>query len=235
MEFIIGLLILGLITILAILATPHINTTYWEGFTWAKIFIPYGAILFACSGMVAIPEAKQILSANKEEKVLPSVIVIGNLVPIIIYMSFAAIVIAVTGAQTTEIATIGLIKTLGLSALIIGSLFSIIAMSSSFMTLGVAIKEIFHYDYKLKSSLAAIATLALPIILFICGLRDFFGIVSVAGALSIGLTGLISIITFWEARKKGKRKPEYVIPFWLALPATVAIVAMFILGLIYTL
>ncbi len=234
-EFIIGLLLLGFIFVLAVIATPHIEISYWTKFDWTKFFIPYGAILFACSGLVSIPEAREIIGATKGEKKFPLVIIIGNLVPTIIYLSFAALVLSVTGANTTEIATLGLTHTIGLSALIFGSLFSIIAMSSSFMTLGVAIKTIFQYDYKIKPLWAIVATLSVPLIFFLLGIRDFFGVVSISGALSVGLTGLISLITFWEARKKGERKPEYVVPRWLAIPATVVIAAMFLLGFIYTL
>lgn len=233
-EFIVGLLILGFIFVLAVLARPHINIDYWQGFAWAKFFIPYGAILFACSGLVAIPEAKEIISANKNEKKLKTAILIGNIIPIIIYITFAGIVIAVSGANTTEIATIGLSSIIGPTALLIGSLFSIIAMSSSFMALGTAIKEIFQYDYKVKPILAVILTLLVPITMFLFGLRDFFGIVSLAGALSVGLTGLISIFVFWQARKKGNRKPEYIIPTWLAIPTSIIIAIVFILGIIYT-
>lgn len=233
-EFIVGLLILAFVFILAILARPHINIDYWQEFSWLKFFIPYGAILFACYGLVAIPEAKQILSAEKQEKMLRSVILVGNLIPVIIYISFAAIIVAVTGPLTTEIATVGLISVIGPTALIIGSLFSIIAMSSSFMALGVAIKEIFQYDYKFNQIFAISATLIVPITMFLLGFRDFFGIVSLAGALSVGLTGLITIIVFWKARRAGKRKPEYTVPTWLALPASIIITIILILGLIYT-
>jgi tyrosine-specific transport protein len=233
-EFVVAILILGLLFVLGMLASPHVSTIYWQGFSLAKFFIPYGAILFACSGLVAIPEAKQIISQGRGEKLFKSAIIIGNLVPLIIYAVFATIVVAVTGANTTEIATIGLTSVIGLGALIIGSFFAVIAMSSSFMTLGVAIKEIFQYDYKLSHAAAALGTLAIPIVAFIFGLRDFFGIVTLAGALSVGLTGLLSVATFWRARRLGQRQPEYIIPNWFAVPASLIIVAMFIAGLVYT-
>ncbi|MCX6793080.1 MAG: hypothetical protein NTY12_03560 [Candidatus Falkowbacteria bacterium] len=233
-EFIIGLLILGFIFVIGVLSTPHINIDYWHGFSLAKFFIPYGAILFACSGLVAIPEAKEIISASKGQAHLRSAILVGYLIPILIYISFTAIIIAVTGPGTTEIATIGLTSVIGPAALLIGSLFSIVAMSSGFMALGNAIKEIYQYDYKLKPILSITLTLAVPILMFLLGLRDFFGVVSLAGALSVGLTGLIVIIVFWRARKNGKRKPEYTVPSWLAIPASIIISIMLIIGLIYT-
>jgi len=234
-EFIVGLLILGLLFSIGILAAPHMNSINLSVFDIKSFFIPYGAILFACSGLVSIPESKEILASEKSEKFLKISIIIGNLIPVIVYAIFAAIVVAVTGENTTEIATIGLSHSIGSTALIIGSLFSIIAMSSSFMTLGTAIKQTFEYDYKAHPRTAVLLTLGVPALLFALGFRDFFGIVSAAGALSVGLTGLISLVTFWRARKLGNRKPEYSIPKWLAAPLSIIIALVFIFGIIYTL
>ncbi len=234
-EFVISFVFLGLLFILAAIATPHIDTTAWQGFEWRNFFIPYGAILFACSGIVSIPEAKMVLHAQKGERFLLSTILIGNIFPILLYAGFSAIVLAVTGAHTTEIATIGLSNIVGPTALAIGSLFAIAAMSSSFMTLGTAVSEIFQFDYHIKHGHALIITLAVPLIFFVFGVRDFFGIVSTAGALTVGLTGIITLITFWRARSKGTRRPEFTVPPWFAVPATVIIATVFILGLFYTL
>ncbi len=234
-EFVISFIFLGLLFILAAIATPHIDSSAWQGFDWHNFFIPYGAILFACTGMVAIPEAKMVLHAQKAERFLLSTILIGNIFPVLLYACFTAIVLAVTGAHTTEIATIGLSNIVGPAALAIGSLFAIAAMSSSFMTLGTAVSGIFQFDYHIKHGHALIITLAVPLIFFIFGVRDFFSIVSTAGALTVGLTGIITLITFWRARAHGKRRPEYVVPTWLALPATIIIGLVFILGLFYTL
>lgn len=234
-EFFITLLIIGLLFVLAVIASPYMNFNAWQNFSWSSFFIPYGAILFACSGIVAIPEAREVLAAKRGERYLKTAILIGNGVPILIYAMFAAIVVAVTGMNTTEIATVGLSAAIGPIALIIGSLFSILAMSSSFMTLGVALKSIFHYDYHAPRSLALILTLSLPVVMFLLGFRDFFSIVSVAGALGVGLTGLISVATFWRARHHGDRKPEYAVPDWLAIPASIIIIFIFVAGLAFTL
>lgn len=234
-EFVISFVFLGLLFILAAIATPHIDTSAWQGFEWRNFFIPYGAILFACSGIVSIPEAKMVLHAQKGERFLLSTILIGNIFPILLYAGFSAIVLAVTGAHTTEIATIGLSNIVGPTALAIGSLFAIAAMSSSFMTLGTAVSEIFQFDYHIKHGHALIITLAVPLIFFVFGVRDFFGIVSTAGALTVGLTGIITLITFWRARSKGTRRPEFTVPAWFAVPATIIIGIVFILGLFYTL
>ena len=234
-EFVISFVFLGLLFILAAIATPHIDTSAWQNFDVRNFFVPYGAILFACTGLVSIPEAKLVLQAQKGERFLLTAILIGNIFPVLLYACFAAIVLAVTGANTTQIATIGLSNVVGPAALAIGSLFAIAAMSSSFMTLGTAISEIFHFDYHIKHVYTLFITLVVPLIFFLFGVRDFFGIVSTAGALTVGVSGIITLIMFWRARSRGTRRPEYVVPNWLAIPATIIIAIVFILGLLYTL
>jgi tyrosine-specific transport protein len=96
-EFIIAILIIGLIFTLAIITTPHLSYTHLTGFDWFSFLIPYGAILFACSGLAAIPEAKEILETKKGTKFLRSVIILGHLVPTVIYIIFTFVVVGVTG------------------------------------------------------------------------------------------------------------------------------------------
>ena len=234
-EFVISFVFFGLLFILAALTSSHMNFPLWPSFNVRNFFIPYGAILFACSGIVSIPEARLLLHAQKEERLLRTVILIGNIFPILIYAAFAAIVVSVTGIHTTEVATIGLSSSVGPLALAIGSTFALAAMSSSFMTLGTAISEVFQFDYNIKHGHALIVTLAVPLLLFIIGIRNFFGIVSTAGALTVGLTGLLTLIVYWRAKKYGTRKPEYSFPNWFAIPATILISLVFICGLLYTL
>ena len=50
----------------------------------------------------------------------------------------------------TEIATIGLGKVLGTYFNIFGNLFAIFAMATGFLALGVALKEMYEYDYNIN-------------------------------------------------------------------------------------
>ncbi|MBS3172082.1 amino acid permease [Candidatus Woesearchaeota archaeon] len=94
-----------------------------------NIFLPYGVVLFAFIGTAAIPEMKEYLSHDKKK--LKKTIIIGSLIPLFAYLLFTFAVLGITGAKTTEIATIGLGESFGKFILIIGNLFAALAMFTS--------------------------------------------------------------------------------------------------------
>ena len=69
----------------------------------------------------------------------------------IAYLLFALVVVGATGINTTQIATIGLGLLIGKHMILFGNLFAIFAMGTSFLTLGLALKEMYAYDYNLSN------------------------------------------------------------------------------------
>jgi len=144
-------IVLGLVLLISLFAffSGKFNfTNLYSEFSLINFFIPYGVILFSFVGGAAIPEMKECLI--KDKTAMKKSIIIGSLIPVLAYVIFAFIVIGVTGINTTEIATVGLGESLGSFALILGNLFAAVAMFTSFLTLGLAMKEIYMYDYKMK-------------------------------------------------------------------------------------
>jgi tyrosine-specific transport protein len=234
-ELFISLFIIVSITALIVLASSSAELANLNTFSLSNLLLPYGAILFACSGMMAIPEAREVLAEAKQEKLLKRSIIIGNLIPALFYLLFVMAVIGVTGTATTEIATIGLSATIGPVALVLGSIFAFSAMSSGFLALGTALTEVCEYDYKLNKFESALISFAPPLLLFLFGIRDFFAVISIAGAVSVGLSGILGVLVYWQAKKKGQRKPEFSLPNYLTVPASALIVVVFTVGLLYTL
>ena len=88
----------------------------------------------------------------KNPKRLKKAIIIGTLIPIFLYLLFAFAVIAALGINTTEIATIGLGKFFGEIMVIFGNLFAVFAMTTGFFALGLGLKQMYNYDYKIKKT-----------------------------------------------------------------------------------
>jgi tyrosine-specific transport protein len=176
-------------------------------FNPVNLLIPYGVILFAFVGAAAIPEMKECLC--RDRKNLKKSILIGSAVPILFYIIFAFATVGVTGINTTEVATIGLGESLGQSIIIFGNLFAIFAMFTSFLTLALAMKEIYMYDYKIKPFLAWALTVFVPLIIFLIGAKSFIKVIGLTGAFAGGIDGILIVLMFWRARKIGERQPEY--------------------------
>lgn len=194
-----------------------------------NILLPYGVVLFAFIGTAAIPEMKEYLMHDKKK--LKKAIIIGSLIPLIAYVLFTFAIIGITGTNTTEIATIGLGQFFGKFILILGNLFAAFAMFTSFLTLALAMKEVYLYDYKLKNFLAWALTVVIPFIIFLTGFTSFIKVIGITGAVAGGIDGILIVLMFWNARKMNYRIPEYKLGKKHLLG--LLLILMFILGIIY--
>ncbi len=230
-ELFLGLLIVFAFIIISLFALPQLKLENLAHFDISRFLIPYGIVLFACSAIVAIPEMREILMGK--EKLLKKSIIVGVLIPTIIYFLFTLSVVGITGAGTTEIATLGLGKILGEKILVLGNLLAFLTMSTCFLTLALALKEQFNYDFKIPHFWSWLLTLSGPLVLYFLGWQDFAKIIGIIGGLGIGTEGLIYLLTYWRARKKGQRQPEYHLSSFIASSASLFLIIVFLGGLIY--
>ena len=93
--------------------------------------------------------------------------------------------------------------------IILGSLFAIFAMLTSFLTLALAMKEIYMFDYNLKPKLSWALTVFVPLIIFLLGVKSFIKVVAITGSLVGGIEGILLILIYWKAKKHGNRIPEF--------------------------
>ncbi|MBL7148361.1 MAG: amino acid permease, partial [Nanoarchaeota archaeon] len=147
-EFILSGLILFIVLIISLVGFTKINFNNLVSVNFSYFFYPYGVMMFAFLGMAAIPEMKEELANNKKR--LKKAIIIGSLIPLIVYILFAFIVVGVTGENTSKIATLGLSNVFGWQIVLFGNLFALFAVSTGFLALGLALKGMYNYDYKLN-------------------------------------------------------------------------------------
>ncbi len=231
-ELIFTGIIFLIVLIILFLSQQHFELGNLASFDFSKLLIPYGVVLFACSGIMAVPEVRKILS--RREYLFKKSIFLGVLIPSIIYLVFAWIVVGVTGPNTTEIATVGLGRIMGYKIIVIGNIFAFFTMATSFLTLGLGLKETFNFDFKIKHIWAWFLTIIIPLIIYVSGLKNFIQILGLVGALGFGINGVIYIFTYWSARKKSDRHPEYTLPKKIMLPVSIFLILIFVGGLIYT-
>jgi tyrosine-specific transport protein len=191
------------------------------------IFLPYGVILFAFIGTSAIPEMRQELVYNYKE--MKKAVILGTLIPIAVYLLFGLSAVLVGGAGTTEVASIGLGKALGPGMVVLTGLFAVFNMATSFIILGLALKEMYHYDLKFSNAKSLVLALGVPLIIFTLGFRDFIAPLSIAGSLTGGIDGILIVLILWKAREKSDRKPEFTVGF--IYPLSILIILMFLLGI----
>lgn len=213
-ELLLMILTIGVLLLISVLSLDKIQTANLSGFSFSNILAPYGVIIFAFMGTAAIPEMKEILAKNKKQ--FKKSLLIGISIPLILYLVFTIVVVGVVGingftelGEGEKIATIALGKHVGPHLALLGNIFAILAMTTSFLTLGLALKEMFIYDYKLKKITAWILTCSVPLIISLLGFTSFVEVIGFTGALTSAINICLIVLMFWEAKKKGNRKPEY--------------------------
>lgn len=198
-------------------------------FDTSQIFFPFGVILFSMGALSAIPEFEYIIKKKQER--IKSAVIIGTVIPIVIYFLFMAIVIGVTGENTTKDAMDGLNHAMGDGVVVLGLLFGILAIATSYLVIGVNLKETFWYDYKMSEKKAWFLACFVPFAVYILGIRDFITVVNIAGGIAGGLTGILVVILFYKAREKGDSKPAFQVGDNKAI--SLFMILIYLLGIIY--
>jgi amino acid permease len=182
------------------------NTTYLNT---SKLFLPYGVVLFALLGFTSIPELRR--EVGKDKKLLKKSILLGTLIPIILYIIFSFVFVGVLGKEISEVATLSFTGILGIVLLLLG----IFTMMTSFFVLSFSLKDYFIFDLKNRKILfffVSIVPLILYLLVSLFNLAGFVKVLGIGGAISGGLTGILILFMNIRAKKKGGRKPEYSIP-----------------------
>ncbi|MBW3023112.1 hypothetical protein KY308_03335 [Candidatus Woesearchaeota archaeon] len=195
-------------------------------FSMSTSFLPFGVVLFAMLGMAAIPEAREVI--QNEAKKFKKAILIATLVPIAFYAVIGIIFVAALGTNITEVATISLAKISQVS-FILGSVFALLAMTTSYLAVGLALQQMYNYDYKLNRNVSFLLACVVPLIIVLLGVKSFVSTIGISGAVSGGLTAVLIIFMFYRAKKKGEREPEYSFNpgfIWAILTALVFAVGM---------
>lgn len=230
-ELIMTLALVATMTLLAIKSGPLVDFQNFAGVNWANWLLPYGVMLFALSGSLAVPEMRQLLKG--QERKLKSAIFTGTLIAAVLYLLFAWAVVGVSGLKTSEEAILGLVPYLGGWVVLVGAIFGFLAVFTSFIVCGLNLRNTYHKDYGLNKWLAFVLTGVVPLAAYALGIKSFIMVIGFVGAVASGLDGLLTVWLYLRARRHGDRRPEYHLSGVRVLAGF--LVFIFSLGLITTL
>ena len=203
-ELIMLFIFIGTIIFLFFSGIGEIVFANLKEITIKNMFVPYGVIIFSLYGASIIPEIKEELKGNLQQ--IKKLIIVGLIICIAIYVIFNLLIIGISGSNTAEDAISGLEGSLGTWVLDIGYVFGIIATFTSFIALGLTVKKLFRYDYKLPKKLGWFLACFIPLGLFIAGLQDFISVIGITGAVMLGIDGILVVIIYFKLKQKQKNK-----------------------------
>ncbi len=194
---------------------------------FSNFFLPFGVILFALLGFDCVPEME--MEIRGEEKKFKKAILLGVLIPIVVYAAFPFVFVGVLGKEVPEVATIGLGK------LVI--LLGIFTMMTSYFVLSFVLKDVYDFDLSLSKKLNFILVSVAPVVIYLVlhyfNMLNFVDVLGIGGVVSGGLTGILILVMAIKAKKLGDRKPEYSVPINWGIVGLLSVI--YILGIIFEL
>lgn len=185
---------------------------------WGRGFLPLGPVLFSLSGLVAIAPLIKLIGRQNVLSIKISIFV-GILLPAILYGLFALGVIALSGMPSQDSIS-GLIGNVPEWVLAGMGILGILALWSSYIAVGLNLRDIFHLDFSWHRLTGAVMVAGAPLAFYFAGLTDFIALISFIGGVFLALEGFF-IILMWQVAAH-KFKPALI---FLALP--------FLAGILY--
>lgn len=217
--FLLGLLLL-VFSIIIVRGLPLISLDNFSYTNFNNFFLPYGVIIFALVGFQAVPEVRDMIRGDGVR--FRNAIILGVLIAAAVTLIFGVVVLGVTGTSTSPEAIGGLAPHVGNFIVYIGTIFGLLAVSTSFLIFALNLKETFSYDWGVPSRVSRLITILIPISLFAIGLRNFIETIGIIGVIFGAVDGTMIALLFLAAKKKGKRKPGFSLNIGRGVVAVVA-------------
>jgi amino acid permease len=115
--------------------------------------------------------------------------------------------------------------------LLAANLFAIFAMATSFLAIGLALKQMYNFDYNINKNISWGLAVIIPIAAFLIGIKEFIPVLAIAGGVAGGLQGIMIVLMHHNAKKLGQRKPEFSIGDNKII--SILLVLMFVAGMAY--
>ncbi len=171
-------------------------------FNLQNILLPYGAILFALSGRVAIPVVVSYFQKIRRPLAeIKKPIILGTLVPALVYLLF---VFGIWGLSevVSEDAISGLVGQIPNEVLVLIGVFGLISLWSSYIVIGLDIKNSLKFDLRFPKILASLTVVILPPLFYFWGFKSFLALVSIVGGVFIALEGIFIVLMWRQALKR---------------------------------
>lgn len=205
------LMVFGIIAIMALVFIFGIGGFIKSGIDFGDLdlskFLAVGPILFALSGVLAIPEfVSYFRNAQVPISLVKKSAAFGALIPFLAYGLFIIGVLGLSGT-ISEDAVSGLVGMVPGFLLGFIGLLGIFSLLSSYIVIGLNARHILEYDIKLPKVFSILVIFVLPLALYFSGFQNFIGAVSFVGTVFLPLEIIFVVFMWLRAEKKSETPP----------------------------
>ncbi len=193
-ELIMSLLLLVIFIGVTVMLIPHarLENALYVDFT--GIFSMIGVVIFAFGFHSVIPDVYRGIGSYKKTK---KVIVLAFVIPTIIYAVFMIVFLMTFGKNTPQVATQGLEAIYNGMGKIVGNVLPLIAITTSYIGLGLAQQSNSKEFLGLKKPAAWALVAVPPIVIYLAGVKNFADVLSFSGNTGSLMAFIILPILIW--------------------------------------
>lgn len=189
--------LIGLLAAASLFAEHH--PIKWIGGTWNTMLAYYGTAMFAMSAFFSVPQAVEGL--DHDEKAIKKAVFLGlmnNFILIVVITFFALL----ASEEVTEVCMVGWSKGIGAWAQLIGSVFTVLAMLTTYWSISLALSSIVEEQLKLSTRVCWLLATLPSLILALLNLGGFMEFMRLAG----GLISILVAVTVVPAYRNAKKE-----------------------------
>ncbi len=177
-ELIMSYVMLFLFVSVIFMLVPHAKLENGLYMNMGGILAITGVAIFSLGSHTVIPDVYRGLGSYEKTK---KVVILAFLIPTFIYGVFMAVFLLVFGKDTPQIATQGLSQIYGNLGSIIGNIIPLLAITTSYIGIGLANQSNTREFLKIKTPIAWAMTTLPPLVIYLAGIRNFADVLAFAG------------------------------------------------------
>jgi len=197
--------LISAVVLLFLFDLNKINFSYLQIISFKNILLPYGPVLFSLWGISIIPGLIEIL--GRDSKTFKKVSYWGVGLSALIYLIFIVTIFGVNGHKTSPDAISGLINNLSPLIVNIALVLGLITTFTSYISVSEVANKSFIQDLKTNKLIAWFLSLFIPLAFYFCGFKNFLPIISLTGAILLGIFGVMLFTIYLKLKKSDEKLP----------------------------
>ena len=186
----------------------------------SNILALYGMVAFALSAVMSVPQVVKGFDGNPRK--IKASIAAGTLINVLLIVVITFMTLVGSGSSITQDgALVDLSRKLGGWVGIIGYIFSLLALSTSFWANSLNLRDIVSEKTGLSRKKSWIAATMPCLILALLGLEGFVGFTRISGVIQV-ITGIGVVFAYHLSRKRIRKSP--ICSFFGTLPFQILVV-----------
>lgn len=181
------------------------NTLPMQGGGMNNMLALFSMVVFALAANQSVVQAVKGLDGNVK-KIRTSIILgIGIDAVIVLIVTFCALLVT-PGGEVTKLAFIGLSRGIGGWAVVVGGIFTLLALVTTFWSSTLNLRDIFNEQTGLNLKLCWLLATLPSLIIALSGIGDFMSLTRIVSVVSV-FSGLLLVFAYRASRKKAGNSP----------------------------